>query len=99
MKKRFLAYAAAAFVALGCSSTSQLRTQVYDDGVYSRPTTVTVKEVAVTDAEMDNLLAESKGSQAYIINNQGDTLVVPAGKKVLFNPGTELVVVNSPVLL
>ena len=58
-----------------------------------------MKEVTATDAELDNLLAESKGSQAYIINSQGDTLVVPAGKKVLFNPNTEVVVVNSPAWL
>ena len=99
MKKRFLAYAAAAFVALGCSSTSQLRTQVYDDGVYSRPSTVTATQVAVTDSELDNLLVDSKNSQAYIINSQGDTLVVPEGKRVLFNTDTELTVVDSPVWL
>ena len=96
MKKSFLAYAVAAFAALGCSSVSQLQTQVYDDGVYTRPSVVPSAQVAVANSDLDNLLAESKQSQAYIINSQGDTLVVPAGKKVQFTTTTDLTVVESP---
>ena len=59
MKKSFLAYAAAAFAALSCSSVSQLQTQVYDDGVYSRPVPVRETVLATTETELDNLLAEN----------------------------------------
>ena len=82
MKKRFPVYAAAVFAALSCSSMSQLQTQVYDDGVYSRPAPVKAAQ-AVTDEEVDNLLADSHASQAYIIG--ADTLIVPAGTPVRIN--------------
>ena len=101
MKKSFLAYAAAAFAALSCSSVSQLQTQVYDDGVYSRPVPVRETVLATTETELDNLLAESKQSQAYIISSEGDTLVVPPGKSVLFNlqENSYLTVVDTPTWL
>ena len=47
MKKLFLALAVTAF-AVSCSSTASLQTQVYDDGLYSRPE-VSVAQVRVTD--------------------------------------------------
>ena len=94
MKKSFPVLAAAAFAALSCSSMSQLQTQVYDDGVYTRPSV----EVAqtVTDAELDNLLADTQQSPAYVLS-EGDTLVVPAGKQVRFSTTNTLVtVVDTP---
>ena len=83
MKKRILAYAFSAFAALSCSSMASLQTQVYDDGVYSRPSTA-VAQANAADAEVDNLLAVSKQSPAYILN-EGDTLAVPAGTKLRFS--------------
>ena len=101
MKKSFLAYAVAVFAALGCSSTSQLQTKVYDDGVYTRPAVApaTPTITAATESELDNLLAESKQSQAYIVNSNGDTLVVPASKPQRLTTETTTLVVVNPVWL
>ena len=95
MKKRILAYAFVVFAALSCSSTSRLQTQVYDDGVYSRPAVSKQSTVVVADSEVDNLLAESRSSAAYIINDGADTLIVPAGKTVIINPETNVTVLDN----
>ena len=102
MKKSFLACAVAVLAAWGCSSTSQLQTKVYDDGVYTRPAAApaTPTITAATESELDNLLAESKQSHAYIVNSNGDTLVVPAAKPQRLTTETStLVVVNGPLWL
>ena len=93
MKKQILAYAAAALAALSCSSAGQLQTQVYDDGVYTRPSAIPAVDVAAVDSEVDNLLAESKQSPAYIVNSEGDTLVVPETKQL------NITVVDTPAWL
>ena len=74
---------------------------MYDDGVshfipsVAPPVTIT----AATESELDNLLAESKQSQAYIVNSNGDTLVVPATKPLRLNTETTTLVVVDPVWL
>ena len=94
MKKRILSYAVAAFATLSCSSMASLQTQVYDDGVYTRPVAQAAPE-AVSGEEVDNLLAMSKQSPAYILS-EGDTLVVPAGSEVRFrNNSTVLDIVDT----
>ena len=93
MKKQFLAYAAAALAALSCSSAGQLQTQAYDDGVYTRPSAIPAVDVAAVDSEVDNLLAESKQSPAYIVNSEGETVVVPETKQL------NITVVDTPASL
>ena len=83
MKKLFLGYAAAALAAMSCSSMASLQTQVYDDGIYNRPSVAEVPAGNMYDEEVDVLLAQSKESPVYIVS-EGDTLVVPAGKSVRF---------------
>ena len=98
MKKTFLAYALGLLAAVSCSTTSRVSTLVFDDGLYSGP----VKEVvpqAPTSEELDNLLADSHSSQAYILS-AGDTLVVPEGKKIRFdNSETVVTIWDTPAWL
>ena len=97
MKKHILSYAFAAFAALSCSSMASLQTQVYDDGLYTRPAVAAApaEAVPVSGEEVDNLLAMSKQSPAYILS-EGDTLVVPAGSEVRFrNNSTVLEIVDA----
>nr|MCR4569038.1 hypothetical protein [Bacteroidales bacterium] len=97
MKKRFLAYLAAGFAALSCGSLGTVQTVTYDDGLYYRP--APAKEVVVVETEpVDNILAETKSSPAYILS-AGDTLVVNPGQTVRFsNNGRLLTVVETPSL-
>ena len=83
MKKRLLAGTLVLLAALSCSTTSRLQSQAFDDGIYSRPSQV-AQAVAPTNEELDNLLADSHSSEAYILS-AGDTLVIPAGKNIRFN--------------
>ena len=97
MKKHILSYAFAAFAALSCSSMASLQTQVYDDGLYTRPAVAAApaEAVPVPGEEVDNLLAMSKQSPAYILS-EGDTLVVPAGSEVRFrNNSAVLAIVDT----
>ena len=96
MKKTILAYALALLAALSCSTTSRLQTQAFDDGIYTTPSVKPAQAPAPTSEELDNLLADSKSSDAYILS-AGDTLVVPAGKKLKFsNSDTIITVWDTP---
>ena len=88
MKKTILAYAAAGLVVMSCGSASQVQTMSFDDGLYYTAPAPT-HQVTVEAEEMDNLLADTKQSPAYIISS-GDTLVVP--------PGKNIVVTDKPVV-
>ena len=92
MKKRFMAYAAAILAALSCSSAGRLQTQSYDDGIYTRP--AVPAPVYASNDEVDNLLADTQQSPAYILSN-GDTLVVPAGTKLKFSSESSIFVVDN----
>ena len=96
MKKTILAYALVLLAALSCSTTSRLQTQAFDDGIYTTPSVKPAQAPAPTSEELDNLLADSKSSDAYILS-AGDTLVVPAGKKLKFsNSDTIITVWDTP---
>ena len=90
MKKTFMACALGLLAAVSCSTTSRVGTQAFDDGLYSRP--VQVAQQAPSTEELDNLLAESHASQAYILS-AGDTLVVPEGKKIRFSKDDTIITV------
>ena len=90
MKKSILASGILLIAALSCSTTSRVGTQAFDDGLYSRP--VQVAQQAPTSEELDNLLADSHASQAYILS-AGDTLFVPEGKKIRFSKDDTIITV------
>ena len=90
MKQNLLASGILLLAALSCSTTSRVGTQAFDDGVYSRPVQVVVQ--APTSEELDNLLADSHASQAYILS-AGDTLFVPEGKKIRFSKDDTIITV------
>ena len=92
MKKRFMAYALVAFATLSCATVGGLQTQSYDDGIYARP--VAEQVPAVSQDQLDNLLADSRSSEAYILSG-GDTLVVPAGKSIRFNKENTIITVED----
>ena len=83
MKKRFMAGTLMLLATLSCSTTSRLQSQAFDDGIYSRPSVV-AQQAAPTHEELDNLLADSHSSEAYILS-AGDTLVIPDGKNIRFS--------------
>ena len=92
MKKRFMAYALVAFATLSCATVGGLQTQSYDDGIYARP--VAEQVPAVSQDQLDNLLADSRSSEAYILSG-GDTLVVPAGKSIRLNKDNTIITVQD----
>ena len=93
MKKRFLAGVLATLALFSCSSVRTLQTQAFDDGIYTRPAAQPAR-AAVSDEEVDNLLADSHQSPVYIINS-GDTLVVPPGKTVRFKTDDQVITVTD----
>ena len=90
MKTRLMAMGVFLLAALSCSTTGRLQTQVFDDGIYSRP--AAVQDVAPSPEEMDNLLAETHASQAYILS-AGDTLYVPEGKSIRFSKDNNIITI------
>ena len=85
MKKRFAALTLVALTFMSCSSLNQLQKQTFDDGLYATSSVVAQNARAEVEAgEIDNLLAESKASPAYIIAN-GDTVQVAANSVVILN--------------
>ena len=82
MKKRFAALTLVALTFLSCSSLNQLQKQTFNDGLYATSAVAQDSYVEVPAGEIDNLLAESKASPAYIIAN-GDTLKVAPGNSVV----------------
>ena len=92
MKMRFLAYFAAGLAALSCGSLGQVQTQTFDDGLYY--TKPAAAEVAVSDDAVDNLLADTKDSPAYIIS-QGDTIAIPSGGSVRLSTSNSVITVTE----
>lgn len=86
MKKRFAALTLVALTFMSCSSLNQLQKQTFNDGLYVTAPVAQDAAVEVPAGEIDNLLAESKSSPAYIVAS-GDTLRV--------NPGTSVVILDA----
>ena len=82
MKKRFAALSLVALTFLSCSSLNQLQKQTFDDGLYASAAVAQPASTEVPAGEIDNLLAESKSSPAYIVAS-GDTVKVAPGKSVI----------------
>ena len=94
MKKHILSYAFAAFAALSCSSMASLQTQVYDDGLYTRPAVaaapaeaVPVKKEPVFSGEGDEVdFTPLTAEQAASILERADVELIHRCEERLSNP-------------
>ena len=74
--RTILASVFSAAFALSCASSAQfVNAQRFDDGLYTAP--ASANQASVSDAELDNLLADSRSTQAYLADKQDSVSVAP----------------------
>ncbi len=91
MKKRMFALLGALVSVLSCGTTTLQVSQSFDDGLYYTPRSAP----AVSQAQMNELVAESLDEDLVVSTSAGDTLVVPKGNSVRLNLGSDVTVVNT----
>lgn len=91
MKKRMLALLGTLISVLSCGTTTLQVSQSFDDGIYCTPRVAP----AVSQAEMNALVAESLDEDLVVSTSAGDTLIVPKGNSVRLDLGSDVTVVNT----
>lgn len=88
MKKHLTLIVSAIAVLWSCASfaqTAQKSGQRFQDGIYARPAKTDKAAVAVSDSEIADLSARTRGSQVFFKRGaQGDTLFIPENKVATF---------------
>lgn len=88
MKKHLTLIVSAIAVLWSCASlaqTAQKSGQRFQDGIYARPAKADRATAAVSDSEISDLTARTRGSQVFLKRGaQGDTLFIPENKVATF---------------
>lgn len=88
MKKHLTLFVSAIAVLWSCASiaqTAQNSGQRFQDGIYARPTKVDKAAAAVSQSEIADLSARTRGSQVFLKRGaQNDTLFIPENKVATF---------------
>ena len=86
MKQNITLLAAALLALSACGSSAQIAGGQFQDGIYYRHNAAQIQQITAADAEVQQLVDETQGSEIYIASGQRDTVVVPKGKaaKVTF---------------